>query len=242
VGGKAESRSVGVKDGGLNGLEQALVECAPHRAARRATGDDEEVLFVISGFGELRTGGESHALEPETGVHLGPGQEYGLHNVGSDPMRTVSVRIRGAAAVGAGDAARGRSPASVVVRRLADQRAHGATSERSFRIVADPSTGLQSATQFVGYIPPGRAPDHFHTYDEVIYVIDGEGALHIGGERTPLGTGSRIELPARTVHCVENTGQDVLRVVAVFRPAGSPAAAYFPDGTPAYPGTPNLTT
>ena len=28
-----------------------------------------------------------------------------------------------------------------------------------------------------------------------------------------------------------------MRVVAVFRPAGSPAAAYYPDGTPAYPGT-----
>ena len=25
-----------------------------------------------------------------------------------------------------------------------------------------------------------------------------------------------------------------MRVVAVFRPAGSPAAAYYPDGTPAY--------
>ena len=27
-----------------------------------------------------------------------------------------------------------------------------------------------------------------------------------------------------------------MRVVAVFRPAGSPAAAFYPDGTPAYPG------
>jgi hypothetical protein len=25
-----------------------------------------------------------------------------------------------------------------------------------------------------------------------------------------------------------------MKVVAVFRPAGSPAAAYYPDGTPAY--------
>jgi mannose-6-phosphate isomerase-like protein (cupin superfamily) len=243
---------VGVKDGGLDGLEQALVECAPHRAARRATGDAEEVLFVISGSGELRVRGERHTLEPETGVQIGPGQEYELRNEASDPLLTVCVRIRGAPdpdpEADADPEAPDRDaqapdpdvPARVVVRRLADQKAHGATSEREFRIVADPSTGLQSATQFVGYIPPGRAPDHFHTYDEVIYVIDGEGALHIGGERTPLNGGSRIELPARTVHCLENTGQDVLRLVAVFRPAGSPAAAYLPDGTPAYPGTPKL--
>ena len=31
-----------------------------------------------------------------------------------------------------------------------------------------------------------------------------------------------------------------MRVVAVFRPAGSPAAAYYPDGTPADPGAPSL--
>jgi hypothetical protein len=28
-----------------------------------------------------------------------------------------------------------------------------------------------------------------------------------------------------------------MRLVAVFRPGGSPAAAYYPDGTPAYEGT-----
>ncbi len=47
-----------------------------------------------------------------------------------------------------------------------------------------------------------------------------------------------VLLPARTVHALENTGQDVIRLVAGFRAAGSPAAAYYPDGTPAYPGTP----
>jgi hypothetical protein len=42
------------------------------------------------------------------------------------------------------------------------------------------------------------------------------------------------------VHCLENTGAEVMRVVAVFRPAGSPAAAYYPDGTPASAGAPPL--
>ena len=128
------------------------------------------------------------------------------------------------------------------MRRLADQEAQDATTDRSFRIVADPDTGLRSATHFVGYIPTARAPEHFHTYDEVIYILDGEGAFHVGGTTRPLGAGSCIELPARTVHCLENTGRDVMRLVAVFRPPGSPAAAYYPDGTPAYPGTPVLTT
>ena len=31
-----------------------------------------------------------------------------------------------------------------------------------------------------------------------------------------------------------NSGEEPMRIVAVFRPAGSPAAAFYPDGTPAY--------
>ena len=42
-----------------------------------------------------------------------------------------------------------------------------------------------------------------------------------------------MHLPARLVHCLANTGADELRLLGVFRPAGSPAEAYYPDGTPA---------
>ena len=222
----------------MEGLEQSVIECAPHSRTRRATGDAEEVLFVVAGRGELRIGGgETYALEPVTGVNLGPGQEYELHNDGSDPLRAVSVRI------GAPGPQTGGGPARTLIRRLADQEAQNATTDRTYRIVADPSTGLRSATQFVGYVPTERAPEHFHTYDEVIYLLDGEGTFHTAaGEHIPVKAGSCIELSARTVHCLENTGQDVMRLVAVFRPPGSPAAAYYPDGTPAYPGTPELTT
>ena len=202
----------------------------------RTTDDCEEVLFVVAGAGQLRRGGERHRLEAETGVNLGPGEEYELENVGSEPLRVVSVRIPDP------DGADAEVPERVIVRRLADQEARDATTERFYRIVADPATGLRSATHFVGYIPTSPAPEHFHAYDEVIYVLDGEGAFHAGDEHTPLGAGSCIELPARTVHRLENTGRDVMRLVAVFRPAGSPAAAYYPDGTPAYPGTPRLAT
>jgi len=217
-------------------LEQEVIDLAPGDLVARATDRSEEVLFVVSGQGELRLHSKRFALGPETGVNLGPGQEYELHNEGSDPMRAVSVLIPEPAPEDPGRQAR------TLVRRLADQEEQEATTERAFRIVADPSTGLRSATHFVGYVPTTRAPDHFHTYDEVIYVLDGRGAFHAGGTSRAIAAGSCIELPARTVHCLENTGQDVMRLVAVFRPAGSPAAAYYPDGTPAYPGTPVLTT
>jgi mannose-6-phosphate isomerase-like protein (cupin superfamily) len=215
-------------------LDQAVIECEPRSSLTRASGEAEEVLFVIEGSGALRAGSASHALEPETGAYLPPSSEYALENEGSEPLRLVSVRVTAPAPVPDGEAKR------IVVRRLADQEDQAATTERLFRIVADPSTGLRSATHFVGYIPAARAADHFHTYDEVIYVLEGTGTFTAGDGVRPIGPGTEIQLPARTVHCLQNTGQGVMRLVAVFRPAGSPAYAYYPDGSPAYPGTPPL--
>jgi mannose-6-phosphate isomerase-like protein (cupin superfamily) len=81
-------------------------------------------------------------------------------------------------------------------------------------------------TQFVGSIPPGRAPDHFHLYEEVICILAGEGIMHAGDSSTAVAAGSCIFLPIRQRHCLENTGSGELRLLGVFYPAGSPAVRY----------------
>ena len=81
-------------------------------------------------------------------------------------------------------------------------------------------------TQFMGGIPPGRAPDHFHLYEEVICILDGAGVMHAGATSTPIAKGSCIFLPRKQRHCVENTGSGELRLLGVFYPAGSPAVRY----------------
>ncbi len=238
-----EHQTVGPETG-FEALEQTLIECVPGSSGARATEDAEEVLFVLEGHGTLTVGGTAYALEPETGASLAAHQSYELRNDSRQPLRIVAVRVPNPDLPTAGrDTPVGSEPVGagrVVVRRLADQQAQGATAAREYRIVGDPRTGLRSATHFVGYIPAARAPDHFHTYDEVIYVLEGVGVFHAHGNEWPLTTGSCIQLPARTIHCLENTGGQVMRVVAVFRPAGSPAAAYYPDGTPAHPDAPPM--
>jgi mannose-6-phosphate isomerase-like protein (cupin superfamily) len=211
---------------GFEPLEQAVLECGPGRTDPISPGGAEETLFVLDGRGTIHIDGAAHELEPEVGVYCPPGSAFALENPGPDTLRIVAVRIP--------DPIDRDRAASAAVRRLADQELEAATTQREFRIVADPDCGLRSATHFVGYIPTARAPDHFHDYDEVIYVLDGEGVMHAEGRDQPLAPGSCIQLPARTVHCLENTGSHPMRVVAVFRPAGSPAAAYYPDGTPAF--------
>jgi mannose-6-phosphate isomerase-like protein (cupin superfamily) len=210
---------------GFDALEQAVLMCPPGRSEAITVGDVEETLFVLDGNGAIHIRGKSHRLEPEVGVYLPPGSTFVLECTGAEPLRALAVRVP--------DPSPG-PPSPPQVRRASDQQLESATGQREFRIVADPQTGLRSATHFVGYIPTERAPEHFHTYDEVIYVLEGEGVMHAGNTEHPVSAGACIQLPARTVHCLENTGDAPMRIVAVFRPAGSPAAAFYPDGTPAY--------
>jgi mannose-6-phosphate isomerase-like protein (cupin superfamily) len=238
--------TLGTPTGFGSRLEQAVLDCGPGRSLSRSTDGAEEVLFVVDGEGSLHAAGTERPLEPESGAYLAPGVQYTLSNTGSEMLRLVAVQIPDPLAPDASAAPDSTdiraAPATrgvrAHVRRLADQEAEAATTDREFRIVADPACGLRSATHFVGYIPTKRAPEHFHTYDEVIYVLDGEGVLHADDGEHAVHAGSCIQLPARTIHCLENTGVEVMRVVAVFRPAGSPAAAYYPDGTPAFAGSP----
>lgn len=81
-------------------------------------------------------------------------------------------------------------------------------------------------TQFVGIIPPGRAPDHYHLYEEVICILEGEGRMWAGDSSTPIAKGSCIYLPRGQRHCVENSGAGDMRLLGVFYPAGSPAVRY----------------
>lgn len=209
---------------GCDLLVQTVVTIAPGRAVRRATGDAEEVLYVLRGSGVLRLADAVHALEPGTGASIAPGQTYAVEVTGDAELTIVSVLLPAPV--------QGEAPPVTVVTR-AEQERGSATADREFRLVSDPQRGCNSATQFVGIIPPGRAPEHYHHYDEVIYVLDGSGVLHLEAGGTPVEAGTCIHLPARLKHSLENAGDGSLKVLGVFRPAGSPSEAYYPDGTPA---------
>ena len=191
-------------------------------SSRRANSDDDEVLYVLSGSGTAAFGEERRALAPGTAAFVARGTSWSVDH--ADRLVVLSVLVR--------DPLPANGTAHAVV-DLAAEETKGATAGRQFRLLATPEVGCTSVTQFVGYIPVVRAPDHFHKYDEVVYVLEGEGKLHIAGESAPLRPGTCIHLPARLVHCLENVGPGEMRVLGVFRPAGSPAEAYYPDGTPA---------
>jgi mannose-6-phosphate isomerase-like protein (cupin superfamily) len=193
----------------------------------RTSASDDEVLYVLSGtgtvqFGEGEIAGEPVPVTAGTAAYVARGTSWRV--VEADGLEILSVLVRQPLD------SDGTSHAVVA----ADDAEEGdATAGRHFRLLATPDRGCASVTQFIGYIPVGRAPDHYHRYDEVVYVLEGTGELHIDGETEPLRPGTCVHLPAGLVHCLENTGPGEMHVLGVFRPAGSPAEAYYPDGTKA---------
>ena len=58
----------------------------------------------------------------------------------------------------------------------------------------------------------------------MIYVLEGEGVLHIDESHEPVEAGTCIHLPPFRNHSLENSGEAPMRIVAVFHPAGDPAS------------------
>jgi quercetin dioxygenase-like cupin family protein len=185
----------------------------------RVDGGRDEVLYVLEGTATATVDGEEQGLEPGTGVFVARGTPWQIES--AEDLKLLSVLVEDPL------------PASASHALIARGERGSATAGREFSLLAHPENGCASVTQFVGYIPTGRAPDHFHRYDEVVYVLAGEGAFHVNGESALLRAGSCFHLPAELVHCVENHGPGEMRVLGVFRPAGSPAEAYYPDGSAA---------
>jgi len=113
-----------------------------------------------------------------------------------------------------------------LVTSLDDADAQAATGSRSFQILFGPHNGSTRATLFAGFIPPGNAPWHYHLYDEIVWVPDGPGRLHLEGGSDELTAGAAFRLRPRQVHIVENASDSEMTIIGIFTPAGSPSAAY----------------
>lgn len=209
-------------------LEQHVTRYAPGRSLPRREEGRDELLFVVSGRGTLELEGEPYELEPDAAAYVRSGETYAIDNDGSDELLIVSTTVPVEQVY--------RSPREVIV-RFADRPELRADSKRTFRYLVNQDAGCMDATQFVGTVEPCRAPDHSHTYDELGYIVEGEGFAHIGGESIPLRPGSSFHLPPEQVHCIENTGPGVMRILGVFHPSGDPASRAYGDNSDLIPAS-----
>jgi len=212
------------RSSGAKAISLRLLEFGPGTSPVLRNRASDEVFYVLEGNCTVVIDEAAYDVGPETGVYLRPGQTLRVENSGADLVRFVSSQCREEPM----DAVALHHPIKTDLRpivRLSDRRALP-TADRWYRVLVDDEIGSEQVTQFVGSIPPGRAPDHFHEYEEVLFILRGEGRMWAGETNTPIGPGSCIYLPRRQVHCVENTGSGELRLLGVFYPAGSPAVRY----------------
>jgi (S)-ureidoglycine aminohydrolase len=209
------------RSSGSEKLEQRVIRFAPGRSKRHRLEGRQEVVYVVSGRGTLSVEGRAHDLEPDMGAYIASGESFEVENPGPQELVVVAVSFpqgNGAA-----------PPTDRRTIRRADRPTLPAGEERRFEYLADGEVGSHDVTQFLGVIDPSRVPAHGHVYDEVIYVVEGEGTLHLDGKSTPIAAGSCIHLPPRIAHTLENHGPGPMRVLGVFHPAGDPAGRAYEE-------------
>ena len=207
---------------GADAISLRVLEFGPGTSPALRYPEYDDVLYLLEDLEDearctVVIDGSSYEVGPRTGVYLRPGQTLRVDNPGPRTLTFVSSQTPAS-----NDAV--KTDVAPIV-RLSDRR-ELPTADRWYRVLVDEEIGSEQVTQFVGSIPPGRAPDHFHEYEEVLFILRGEGRMWGGETNTPIGPGSCIYLPRKQVHCVENTGTGELRLLGVFYPAGSPAVRY----------------
>ena len=202
------------------GSELALTrrEIGARTTATAGAEEADTLLYVVAGTGTISLG-EMRPLAPRTAALVPSGEEASVE--ARDDLDLV------VATVGAGVDRHAPMGSRVLTSPLDDATAQAATGARSFQILFDASNGSTRATLFAGFVPPGSAPWHYHLYDEIVWIPDGPGRLHLDEGVEDLGPSAAFRLRPREVHIVENTSPDRdLTIIGVFTPAGSPSAAY----------------
>ncbi|MGH7911472.1 MAG: cupin domain-containing protein [Candidatus Dormibacteraceae bacterium] len=178
-------------------------------------GRDDVLVYVVAGRGAF----EERPLEAGTAIRLGHG-EAGEVRAADRPLRLIELRCAPSCDEHAPLGPPARS-AHVDLLSL-----DAATSGREFQVLFDMHNGSTRGTLFLGKVPPGAAPWHFHQYDEIVWILEGHGLYHLAGGDEEFESGSAFRVRPREVHIVENATSEPMLLLGLFTPAGSPAAAF----------------
>jgi len=210
-----------------------------HRSLRVAEGTSgvrvdpahDEYLYVLDGDLEVSIDGERVSAAAGTAFQILAGESWQV-TVVEGSAHVLSFLVPAPVTPWAAALAK---PVDRVehVARLGAQAQEAATSDRQFEVLFNRERGSRGATMFVGFIPTSGAPEHYHLYDEICVIVRGSGILHTLGTQQAFSVGSAFHVAPRLLHALENPNPEDLWLLGVFRPEGSAAAAYYPDGRPA---------
>jgi quercetin dioxygenase-like cupin family protein len=214
-----------------------------HRSLRIGAGEsparrddlNDELLYVMAGAGTIAIGVDGH----EESIEVRQGDAVQIHSgessrvvVAEGELHLLSFLVPAPVTPWSAQLAR---PVDRVIHvaHLGEQHSQAATADRQFEVLFDRNRGSRGATMFVGFIPTSGAPEHYHLYDEICVIVRGSGFLHALGRTQPIEPGSAFHVAPRLLHAIENPNSDDVWILGVFRPEGSAASAFYPDGRPA---------
>jgi len=69
----------------------------------------------------------------------------------------------------------------------------------------------------------GQVPWHNQTQEEIYYIVQGEGEICVGTERSPIKAGQAVYMPPTQFHQLTNTGDEPMHMIYVYCPGGDVA-------------------
>ena len=226
------ARTVISQNSGARRITQTVSDYAPGLSPAVLNPGAEEVLYVARGEGTCRVSGFAYPLSSGTAIFVPPGAVYAIENAGAETMRLVGSCCpedpRRHIVDGPLPAGSGEPPRLLVHENLREDIRAG--QDRLFRYLVYTDLGCRQITQFAGWIPPSKAPVHYHSYEEAIFILEGRGIVHTEGESCEFAAGCSIYFPIGVRHCVENPGTSTIKLLGAFYPSGSPGEAYEPGG------------
>jgi len=121
----------------------------------------------------------------------------------------------------------GAFPVHVVHEREAPRHPLGAQELSFLTYPGDRGQATHPGVTVIRSHWPPRAAGRLHRHadwDEMFYVISGDGVLTVEGREIPLSAGSFVVARRGAEHAVTATGPDGLEVLAILSPGPSPSA------------------
>jgi mannose-6-phosphate isomerase-like protein (cupin superfamily) len=86
---------------------------------------------------------------------------------------------------------------------------------------------IQAANFSLGHVTldpnGGQVPWHNQDQEEIYFIVEGEGEMCLGNERTMVHAGQAVYIPPRVFHQLTNTGPTPMRMIYCYGPAGDVA-------------------
>jgi quercetin dioxygenase-like cupin family protein len=96
-----------------------------------------------------------------------------------------------------------------------DMSAPGAAGS-SMKSLIGPEEGWKDhVMRQVELAPDGSSPHHQHPWPHINYVLEGEGALLLGDQETPIRAGDTAFVPSDTLHQYRNKGDKPLKFLCI---------------------------